>query len=374
MSAMTLGLRERRLLQALVIMMIAWLTLQIVAEVWRALAAIADVLLVFIVAWALAFLLSPLVGRIDRGTRLSRPGAVGVVYVAIAVILAGLLATALPGLASQLRAIAQRGPEYGERAARLTSDVQDALRANGLPVNLDGLAGSIPTRLGEVAAASASDALGFVSATAGLLFDLVLVLIIAFIMLIDGERLWARFTKALSEEFRSEAELFRFSADRAFGGFVRGSLIVGLVYGLITFATLVPLGVPFAGLLSALAGLAVIIPFFGPVIALVPVFVITLLTVPDSLLVVLLITLAVQQVMFNVVSPRILSRSVGVHPLLVFAALLIGARVAGFWGVFLALPVTGIGAIFLRYGYEVARGRRTRSEAANLMEGRRPTA
>ena len=88
---------------------------------------------------------------------------------------------------------------------------------------------------------------------------------------------------------------------------------------------------------------------------------------------VLVITVLLQQVMFNVVSPRVLSSSVGVHPLFVFAALLVGSRVAGFWGVFLALPIAGIGAIFLRYAYEIARGRRTRTEASSLIEaGERP--
>lgn len=371
MVRMTLSRQERRLLAAVAGLAGVWLAIQIAAELWRAVAVVADVILVFLVAWVVAYLLGPLVTRIERHTPLNRAGSVILVYVGIAIVLGGILATAVPGLASQLTALAQRGPEYGDRAARIVIDLQAGLNQAGVPVNLDRLYGSIPGRLGELAAAYASDALGFISTTATLLFNIVLVLIIAFLMLLDGHALWTRLTRALTPELRSEAELFRASADKTFGGFIRGSLLVGLAYGAVTMLTLLPFGVPFSGVLSLIAGLAVIIPFFGPIIAMVPIAVIALLGTPDVFVAVMIVTVVVQQVMFNVVSPRVLSTSVGIHPLLVFAALLVGSRVAGFWGVFLALPITGIAAIFARYAYELARGRRTRSEASGLIDEER---
>jgi hypothetical protein len=72
----------------------------------------------------------------------------------------------------------------------------------------------------------------------------------------------------------------------------------------------------------------------------------------------------------NVISPRIMSRSIGIHPIFVFLALLLGAKLAGFWGVFLAVPVAGIINTFARYGYEVARGRRDRTQARTLIAER----
>src|SRR5437879_13122253 len=89
-------------------------------------------------------------------------------------------------------------------------------------------------------------------------------------MLIDGDQLWRRFIGALTPELRSEAELLRQSADRSFGGFIRGSLILGVIYGVATLAILVALGVPFAGVLAVLSGPTMVIPFFGPIIAEIP--------------------------------------------------------------------------------------------------------
>src|SRR6267143_132085 len=362
-SPVNLSTRERQLITTLVVLLIVLATFQILADLTEALSRVADVVIVFVAAWAVSYLLSPLVNRIDQRTILNRALSVVVVYIGIAFVLAGPLALVDPGLVSQLNDLIVRAPEYGDRAAREVVALQQRLEGAGVPVNVTDLYGQVPAKLSQIAGSIAADALGFVSATASVLFNFTLVLIIAFIMLIDGDRLWRRFIAALSPELRSEAELFRISADRSFGGFIRGSLILGLIYGVATLAILVPLGVPFAGVLAVLSGLTMIIPFFGPIIAEVPVLAVTLLGAPDVFLWVLVLTIALQQIVLNVIGPRIMSNAIGIHPIFVFLALLLGSRIAGFWGVFLAVPVAGIFNTFLRYGFHVAQGRRAPTEA-----------
>src|SRR5207249_4057276 len=310
----------------------------------------------------------PLVTRIDQRTILNRTLSVVVVYIGIAFVLAGTLALVVPGLVSQLNDLIIRAPEYGDRAAQEVIALQRRLEGSGLPVSVTDLYGQVPAKLSQIAGTVAADALGYVSATANVLFNATLVLIIAFIMLIDGDRLWRRFIGVLSPELRSEAELLRQSADRSFGGFIRGSLILGVIYGVATLAILVALGVPFAGVLAVFSGLTMIIPFFGPIIAEIPVLVVTLLGAPDALVWVVVLTIALQQIVLNVIGPRIMSNAIGIHPIFVFLALLLGSRIAGFWGVFLAMPVAGIINTFVRYAFQVAQGRRGRTEASTLIE------
>jgi predicted PurR-regulated permease PerM len=366
--------RERQLLTILVVLLIIVAALQIIGALWLAVLQVADVVLIFVAAWAVSFLLSPLVNRIDERTPLNRALSVMLVYLGIAIVLAGVLALVVPGLVAQLDDLVTRGPEYGDRAAAEVAALQQQLARAGVPLNVTQLYGTVPERLGQIAGHVATDALGVASAAAAVLFDVTLVLIIAFIMLIDGDAIWQRFIHTLTPELRSEAELLRQSADRSFGGFIRGSLLLGLIYGLATLAILVVFGVPFGGLLATLSGLAMIIPFFGPIIAEVPVLAVTLLGAPDQFLWVLVLTIALQQVVLNVIGPRIMSNAIGIHPIFVFLALLLGSRIAGFWGVFLAVPVAGIVNTFVRYTYEVARGRRARTEASTLIEDRRAAA
>lgn len=367
-APMNLSTRERQLLTTLVVLLIILATFQLLTYITDALSRVADVVIVFVAAWAVSYLLSPLVTRIDQRTILNRALSVVVVYIGIAFVLAGTLALVVPGLVSQLNDLIVRAPEYGDRAAKEVVALQQRLEGSGVPVSVTELYGQVPAKLSQIAGSIAADALGFVSATANVLFNATLVLIIAFIMLIDGDRLWHRFIGALSPELRSEAELLRQSADRSFGGFIRGSLILGLIYGVGTLAILVALGVPFAGVLSVLSGLTMIIPFFGPIIAEIPVLAVALLGAPDMFLWVLILTIALQQVVLNVIGPRIMSNAIGIHPIFVFLALLLGSRIAGFWGVFLAMPVAGVINTFVRYAFQVAQGRRARTEASTLID------
>lgn len=371
---MELTARDRSLITAALVLLVVFLALQVAAVLIGALALITDVLLVFLVSWAVAYLLVPLVDMVGRRTRLGRLGSVFVVYVVILGVLAVVLAFGVPAIARQLANLADRAPEFGANASRIVVQVQDQLAAAGLPIDLETLYGTLPGRLGELTGAFAADALSLVAATGVLLFSVGLVLIIAFFMLVDGDRLWERFTGLLSPELRSEAELFRQSADRSFGGFIRASLLLGLIYGVGMLLILAPLGVPFAGLLALVSGLFMIIPFFGPFIAVVPVFVATILGAADRFLPVFLLTMALQQLILSVIGPRLMANVIGIHPLFVFLALLIGARIAGFWGVLLAMPLAGIANTFARYIYQVTQGRRTREEADQLIIPREPAA
>lgn len=365
---MKLSTRERQLLTALVVLLILFLGLQVFAILWEALGRVADVLIIFGAAWAFSYVLSPLVDRIDRRTRLNRFGAVLVVYTAIFFVLAAAGAFAVPLLADQLAALAARGPELGVSADQYAKDFQTTLDHLGVPVNIVPLYEALPGRLAQLAGTFASDALGVVQATATIVFNLVLVLIIAFLMLMDGDSLWLRFTGMLSEELRSEFELLRISTDRAFGGFIRGSLVLGLLYGVATLIILAAFGVPFSGVLAVFSGLVVMIPFFGPIIAMIPVLFITFLGAQSAFLPVTILLILLQQVMLNVVSPRIMSKNIGIHPLFVFFSLLLGSKIAGFWGVVLGVPIAGVINTFIRYTVEVNSGRRQRTEAAALME------
>jgi len=326
-----------------------YLAMQVFAQIWQAVAIVADVLLIFVVAWALAYILGPLVDRVDRTTPLDRTMSVVLVYVGVFVFLAATLGLVIAPVSQQLADFSNRAPEYGAAAAQAVVNAQLRLQDLGLHVDLAELYGTLPQRLGSIASAYAADILGVLSATAGALFNLTLVLIIAFLMLIDGRAMWERLLMRLPPQRRGEAEILRESTDRAFGGFVRGSLLLGTIYGIATFIILLALRVPFEGVLAIVSGLTVIIPFFGPIIAIIPVLGVTAVAAGDRLLWVFIAMVLLQQVALNVISPRIMSRTIGIHPIFVFLSILLGAKVAGFWGVVLAMPIAGVLNTLLQY-------------------------
>src|SRR6267143_2589729 len=91
-SPVNLSARERQLITTLVVLLIVLATFQILADLTEILARVADVVIIFVAAWAVSYLLSHLVNRIDQSTVLNRPLSVVVVYIGIAFLLVGTLA------------------------------------------------------------------------------------------------------------------------------------------------------------------------------------------------------------------------------------------------------------------------------------------
>ena len=140
-SPVNLSTRDRQLLTTLVVLLIVLASFQLLADVTEALSRVADVVIIFVAAWAVSYLLSPLVTRIDQRTILNRALSVVVVYIGIAFVLAGTLALVVPGLVSQLNDLILRAPEYGDRAAREVVDLQRRLEGAGVPVSVTDLYG-----------------------------------------------------------------------------------------------------------------------------------------------------------------------------------------------------------------------------------------
>jgi predicted PurR-regulated permease PerM len=117
------------------------------------------------------------------------------------------------------------------------------------------------------------------------------------------------------------------------------------------------LGVQYALLGGVVAGVILLIPFVGPVVAIWVPVTIALFTSPGAVLPLLIVLLAMQQVIFNIIAPRVMSRQVGIHPLLVFFAVLAGARVAGIWGAIFGVPVVAVFVTMLTF-YRASRDER----------------
>lgn len=130
--------------------------------------------------------------------------------------------------------------------------------------------------------------------------------------------------------------------------FIRGQLLDGLIVGLISSIGLSIIGLDFAVLIGITAGLFNVIPYVGPLIGCVPAIIVGILSPnPIVALWAVLLLLAVQQIDSAVISPKIVGDSMGLHPVFVIMAILIGGNFAGILGMFLSVPVAGIIKLFI---------------------------
>jgi predicted PurR-regulated permease PerM len=197
---------------------------------------------------------------------------------------------------------------------------------------------------------------GFMTGLATLLFDLVIVLILSFYLTLDGNRISAGVLRLVPPEHREAFHYFTESTERSFGGFLRGQLLQAVIYASGTAVVMWGAGVGYVALATTIAAIAMIIPFVGPFIAIIPPILLAALGGDVGTVVGVTVALLVlQQIVFNVIAPKVMSDAVGIHPLLVFAAILFGSKVAGIAGAIFGVPVAAVLASMVSFLYQRAR-------------------
>ena len=128
-------------------------------------------------------------------------------------------------------------------------------------------------------------------------------------------------------------------SQRKMGLWMQGQILLAVIVGILVYAGLLLVGLPHALLLAVLAAIFELIPVFGPILAGIPaIFVAFSEGGMPELLIVALIYLIIQQLENHLIYPLVVTRVVGVPPLLVILALIVGAELAGFLGIILSVP------------------------------------
>src|SRR4030088_3237164 len=270
---------------------------------WGIVQEFADIILLFFLAWLVAFVLEPIVSTMVEG-RLPRLAAIGLTYLTLLVVLVAGVILIVPALSLQIVDVVRSMPTYVEQAtAFLTtfqSSANDWLTSHGSPVLVDIKSALNPQELSKRADALGppilSNAIGFATGAATLLVQVLIMLILSFYFMVDGARLADRFIMALPMRAQDDARFLVASIHRAFAGFLRGQMIQALGGGVGTGVIMSVLGVDYALLSSVVAALVLLIPFLGPVAAVVLPVTIALLTRPEVTILLFVALLALQQV------------------------------------------------------------------------------
>ncbi|MBI4789093.1 MAG: AI-2E family transporter [Chloroflexi bacterium] len=359
-------MERSRLLNILLVLLIFLAGLVLAQMLWQLLSGFADIILLFILGWILSFVLDPLVSDLaahpvplilldllrpvlgESRTKdlaefhLSRSSAVALVYLGLLVAIMIVVILFVPPTAMQLTQIASQLPELMTRVPVVGIWVEEQLARFGIRVDVVEAARSALTVLQGAASTLVQNALGIFTGLLAFLANVFVVLILSFYITLDGTRVRHLLLDLVPESLQRETNYLSQSVNRTFGGFIRGQLVQALLQGIGTAVALEVLGLDFVLAASLFAVLFMLIPLVGPFLALLPPLLVVLFQAPELSLWLFIALFVYQFVIVNVFMPRVLSKAIGLHPLLVFAAILIGIKVGGFWGAFFGIPVAGV--------------------------------
>jgi predicted PurR-regulated permease PerM len=344
-----IGPRERRWLVIFLALGSAYFAVLLAERFLGILGGVGTIVLILFLAWLLAFVMSPVVSAIERAVDLPRPVIVAAAYVLALVVVGFVLFYTGAAITQQVAELARNYPETERRILRTLLDWEQSLHFGRLEINLTDLYGGVAREFERLGADIVEQAQAIAGVTIAALGSLLLIIVLSLYMLMDSRRILARLRTAVPRRYTDEAVLFERSIVRAFGGFLRAQLVLAMLQALLVGVVGTIFGIPYLFLWGTISALAMLIPFFGPALALVPPIVGAILFAPDAALPVTLILLAVQTVLVNWLQPRLMRGALGLHPILVLVGLLLGAQIAGVWGALFGIPVIAVGWVFVSY-------------------------
>lgn len=161
-------------------------------------------------------------------------------------------------------------------------------------------------------------------------------------LLLDAPRIRDLTLALVKPAHRKHVALIESEVVRVFGSYLRGQLLLALVMFVFTTIALTALGLPYAWLLGAFAGATELIPVLGPIIGAAPALLLAAAQPFPMVLWVFLVFVFIQQVEAHILGPRISAHAVGLRPLIVMLALLVGLQLGGLLGALFVVPLAGV--------------------------------
>ncbi|EYD71022.1 AI-2E family transporter [Limimaricola hongkongensis] len=333
------------------------LPIQQQARIWAAIAALTfvllwllgDVILPFLLGGALAYLLDPVADRLER-LGLSRTWSVAVIALGVVLVFVAAVLLLIPTLIRQTSQLVQTAPELfsGLRdglAARFPDLMDESSTIRG---QLDAIGAGVQARGGEILNSVLTSAMGVIN----LLVLFVVVPVVAVYLLVDWDRMVARIDELLPREHAPTIRSLAREVDRTLASFVRGQGLVCLILGTYYAVALALVGLNFGLVVGAIAGLVTFIPYVGALVGGVLAIGLALFQFWGDWVwigAVAGIFVTGQMIEGNILTPRLVGGSVGLHPVWLLFALAVFGTLFGFVGMLVAVPFAASLGVFARF-------------------------
>lgn len=310
-------------IQILIALLIIAVGAYVLQLAWGVLNNFSDVIIILISAWLVSFILEPFVESQYRYLRLPKALAAVIVYLIFFGFLAAVIFLFIPVITSQIQSLSVVLPNYVASAPPFVHrwiDVTTSYLDNSLPI---------------------------VSGVAQFIFNVFLVLVISFYFVIDKENITKELYHLAPETWHKHMTYLQGLVDTTFASYFRVQLVFSILNGIGTWIVLRIFNVDFAASTALFAGVLTFIPLIGPVLALIPPLIIPFFTNTTQAVLIFILLIALQQIIFSIIGPKLLSKAFKLHPVIVLLSFIVGYKIAGAIGAIFAVPVLGIIAVLL---------------------------
>ena len=320
----------------------------IIVLLWQ----LGDVILPFVLGGAIAYCLDPIADRLER-LGLSRVAAVAVITLVATLAFILLFLLVIPTLIQQTAQLIETAPDVFNRLQKaLTTRFPELMdETSTIRQQLIAIGETIQSKGGELVNGVLSSALGLIN----MLIFLVVVPVVAFYLLLDWDNMTAKIDEMLPRDHLPVVRRLASQVDKTLASFIRGQGTVCLILGTYYAISLMLAGLNFGLVVGFIAGLVSFIPYIGALVGGVLAIGLALFQFWGdwvSIGIIGGIFMVGQFLEGNILTPKLVGNSVGLHPVWLLFALSVFGSLFGFVGMLVAVPVAAMIGVFARYGIE----------------------
>lgn len=310
-------LLQNQVITAIILLVFGWLLFEV-----------RSILIAIFIAYIITAALSPAVTFLKK-KGLPHVLAVAVPYFATLVFCILLIVPLVPFFISQVQSLFTSLPLYLDKAATLL----------GFQVNFSEINAFVTSELDTIG----KNAIVLTTRVFGGLFSLLTVLVVSFYLLLESETIKESIANLFPKSLHKQIITSFFQIEEKLGAWLRGQIFLSVVIGIITWIALTTIGLGEVAIpLALIAGILEIVPTIGPIIASIPSIIIALTVSPGTALLVICIYLVVQMLENNILVPKIMSRAVGLNPIIIIVCVMTGTKLMGVMGALLSIPFVSL--------------------------------
>ncbi|MDD4568970.1 MAG: AI-2E family transporter [Tepidanaerobacteraceae bacterium] len=299
-----------------------------------------SIVLPFAIGIFIAYILNPVVEFLtSKGVK--RAAAVAIIYFILIGSIIIALVYIVPVLIMELNNLIDVVPFYTREVQKIISNIKIEYLSS-LPLSLQEIVDSNIDRLEKLLLDCLEKVADTIINAFSSMFSIILGPILGFYILKDLDRIRESIIQYLPVNYRNSIILWFEKIGKTLGQYIRSQLIVSLIIGFLTTFVMVVIKIDFAFIIGALSGITNIIPYFGPLIGVMPAIIIAILRYPNKIPLIIISVFIIHQLESGIISPHIVGEHVGLHPLTVILSLLIGGTFFGLLGLVLAVPIAAL--------------------------------
>lgn len=308
-------------------------------------AIVSNVLMPFIIAVLLYYLLVPLVSMLSK-TKIGRTWSVAIVFVGILALLGLIIAVLVPLLQEQVTSLIESMPAFIDNVFNSVQNLLSNLPANDMfneGINqLQDFSETIFSNAGEFISQSMTNVTGLVSSVTNVFFTIATAPIILFFLLKDEQKIVRGLLFATPPKWRRGLIRIGTEINIQVGAYIKGQFTIAVLNGIMMYIGFTLIGLNYSGALGLFGGVMSLIPYIGPTLTFVPAALIAVFDSFSRVLMLIGVWMVIQFIEGNLVEPNIMGKQLKIHPLTIIVTLLVMGDLFGLFGLVFGIPMYAI--------------------------------